>query len=82
MPRMTETWHADADKNTRPDKFVGKQYFHPKTGHLYRVIGHGIDAQREVWVLFYVQVSEEYDFTFVHTINDFCRVGRFLEVKE
>lgn len=82
MPRMEANWHKDADGQTHPDEFVGKQFFHPKTGHLYEVTGYGIDSQREVWLLFYKDTSSRgSDFTFCHTITDFKREGRFMQVK-
>lgn len=82
---MTDTFHKDADGNSNPHKFVGKKYFHPKTGHLYQVTGFGIDAQREVWILQYERVMSivpaQDSWAYFHTIKDFTREGRFLEVK-
>lgn len=87
MPRMTHVSNKDADSWNRPDSYVGKFYFHLKTGHLYLVTDFGIDAQRELWLLFYERVlfgqdSDEANFTFVHTVTDFVKAGRFIEVKE
>lgn len=82
MPRMDADWHKDADGHARPDQFSGKQFFHPKTGHLYEVTGYGIDAERELWLLHYRQVGTVPSYLFTHTISDFTRRGRFLEVKE
>lgn len=87
MAYMRRTFDKDEDGSSKPDSFVGKKYFHPKTGHLYRVTGYSIDAQRELWVLHYERIydttppASENVFTYIHTIADFTRVGRFLEVK-
>lgn len=85
MAYMTETWHKDKEGFVRPDRYVGKKYFHPKTGKLYEVVGFGIDSQRELWLVHYRQTASTVDgfegFTFTHTIAEFIREGRFLEVK-
>ena len=79
---MTETWHKDASGRTRPNDYVGKMYFHPKTQRLYTVTGFGVDSERELWLLHYVRCHDEEGFTYHHTIGDFTREGRFVEVKK
>lgn len=84
MPRLTAPWQKDSHGDIRPTDYVGKQYFHPRTGTLYEVHDYGIDAERGLWLLFYRKVHAKDDvgaFTFAHTIGDFTLVGRFLEVK-
>ena len=83
-PPLTQTFHKDADGNCKPDEFVGNTYFHPKTQHLYKVTGYGIDSEREVWLLQYERLDEDGDtcsFKFFHTIANFTREGRFRQVK-
>lgn len=85
MPRMTQTFHDDAEKQNKPDRFVGKRYFHAKSQCIYRVTGYRIDSQRELWLLDYEMEdkddSHEKTFSYAHTIADFTREGRFIEVK-
>lgn len=85
MALLTATFHTDADQQSKPERFRGKKYFHPKTGHLYVVTGFRIDSQREVWLLDYELVCDDRptheQFAYSHTIKDFTREGRFLEVK-
>jgi hypothetical protein len=79
--RMTASWHSDNNGDAKPSEYVGQEYFHPKTGHLYHVTGFGVDSERGLWLLAYVRVGEEDGFTYHHTIRDFQREGRFLKVK-
>lgn len=66
-----------------PDKLrprIGRRYFHPKSGGLYRVVGYSFDSERERWVLMYQR--ETGGVVFSHLPEDFDREGRFLEVKK
>lgn len=83
--KVEANWHKDAAGHTRPTDMVGKRYFHPKTGHLYEVVGTALDAERGVWMVTYMRVTEDRSpevNTFVHTLDDFRREGRFMEVKQ
>lgn len=81
--KLTETWHKDANGDARPDSFIDKTYFHPGTQHLYRVSGFGVDSERSLWLLHYRRLigGQREGLAFHHTISDFTREGRFIEVK-
>jgi hypothetical protein len=78
--RITATWHKDADGESSPELYVGKRYFHPGTATLHTVTVYSFDAERAVWLLKY-EHDEGGAFAFSHTIRDFTRDGRFIELK-
>lgn len=59
---------------------IGRRYFHPGTGSLYRVVGYVFDSQRERWMIMYQRESG--GGVWAHLPEDFDREGRFLEVKK
>lgn len=63
------------------NKYVGKTYFHPKTGHLYQVVGIVFQSEDEAWMLAYRRVNDVGPVC-THRPEDFFREGRFLEVKK
>ena len=76
----------DADKAgmTAPTAMMKKTYFHPKSGHLYTVIGIVFDSERGRWMVRYKQLDAHgntFGVEFGHLPEDFEREGRFLEVK-
>ena len=84
------SWQDKA--GTYPDelsKYVGKLYFHPKTGNLYEVVGIIFQSQDERWEIAYKRVQlnstilEPIDGPiFTHRPEDFTVEGRFLEVSK
>lgn len=89
-----ESWHADRAGDKAPTHLRDKVFFHPKTGHMYKVEGHIFDAERGRWMVTYRRVkpmtgsttgedlfAEYADQTYAHLPEDFLREGRFLEVK-
>ena len=81
------------DKHDEPPRIIlamqERTFFHPKTGHMYRVRGHVWDSGRDRHLLRYVRVKgigmsadkEDHSKPYVHLPEDFLRAGRFLEVK-
>jgi hypothetical protein len=79
---VTEDWHEDESGNSKPHRFVGQRYFHAKSSHVYTVTRYSLDAERCLWVLHYQRESGAVKFGFTHTIADFTREGRFIQIKE
>ena len=59
---------------------IGRRYFHPGSGALYRVVGYAFDSQRERWMSLYQRESG--GGVWAHLPEDFDREGRFLELKK
>lgn len=84
MANKHERWHADKGGVKGSDldtTYVGKTYFHPKTGHLYRVSDVIFDSERERWLIMYNRIGDGGEVTYAHLPEDFKREGRFMEVK-
>lgn len=67
------------------EKYVGKTYFHPKTGHLYMVVGTVFQSEDNRWEVAYMRISGGGLLRgplFCHRPEDFDREGRFMEVKK
>lgn len=87
MHTPLKLWHNDAKKHSAPTKMVGKSYFHPKTRNVYEVTGVTFDAERGLWMVVYERDArfkngELPETNFVHTIEDFTREGRFVEIQK
>lgn len=66
-------------------KLVGEVFYHPKTGHLYTVIGMVFQSELNRWMVAYRRVTKGGMQTgplFCHMPEDFEREGRFLPVKK
>lgn len=81
---------SDGRYPSKFEKYVGKFYFHPKTGHLYQVVGIVFQSQADKWQLAYMRVTTgglKTGPVFTHYFDDFFQtteVGgteRFMEVK-
>lgn len=75
----TEKWPSSLDK------FVGKMFFHPGSGHLYEVVGIVYQSEDDRWELAYRRKSSGGLMTgplCCHRPEDFLREGRFMEVKK
>ena len=79
MHTPLKTFHLDAEKNKAPIEAVEKKYFHPKTASVYQVTGYAFDAERGLWLVLYQRLGDPT--TFAHTVRDWNREGRFVEIK-
>ena len=76
---------SQGDYPSRVNKYVGSVYFHPKSGHLYEVVGICFQSEDNRWMVCYSRVTKGGLKTgpmFTHRLEDFLREGRFLEVKK
>jgi hypothetical protein len=81
-----EKW-ADVDGvwPSKLGRLVGEVFFHPKTGHLYRVDGMVFQSEDQRWMVAYRRISKGGLCTgplFCHRLEDFEREGRFMLVKK
>lgn len=66
-------------------KFEHRVFFHPKTGHLYAVVGVIFQSELDRWMIAYQRVTRgglKTGPVFCHLPEDFEREGRFMEVKK
>lgn len=86
MKEELKLWHADRAGDKAPSHLIGKTFFHPKTGSLYKVTDVGFDAERGRWMVVYIRLNAQGDrvgsCSFFHLPEDFLRDGRFLEVSQ